>query len=99
MNTASQGSKIDFVVRMQRSSNTDRTSLSLADSGNTPSYVGGSSIATATTAGVAALVWSRNPGWSKGTVLQKLKEASEFYPSRSSNFGYGTYDALTAVTN
>ncbi len=93
------GSKVDFVVPMQRASNTDRTSLTLADSGDQPSYVGGSSVATATTAGVAALVWARNPGWSRETVLQKLKNASDFYPSRNSNFGWGTYDALQAVTN
>ena len=93
------GSQIEFVVRMQRDGNADRTSLTLADSGNTPSYVGGSSVATATTAGVAALIWARNPGWSRGTVLSKLRQASDFYPNRSSEFGYGTYDALEAMTN
>lgn len=93
------GSQIEFVVRMQRDANSGRTSLTLADSGNTPSYVGGSSVATATTAGVAALVWARNPGWSRSTVLSKMRAASDFYPSRNSEFGYGTYDVLEMMTN
>ncbi|MEL7145665.1 MAG: S8/S53 family peptidase [Bacteroidota bacterium] len=92
------GSKVDFAVTMQRASNTSRTSLTLADSGNTPSYVGGSSIATAQTAGIAALVWARNPSQSKSQVLDKMKRAGEFYPNRNRNFGWGKIDALKAVT-
>ena len=92
------GSKVDFAVTMQRASNTSRTSLTLADSGNTPSYVGGSSIATAQTAGIAALVWARNPSQSKAQVLDKMKRAAEFYPGRNNNFGWGKIDALQAVT-
>ncbi len=93
------GSKVDFTVTMQRASNTSRTSLTLAMSGDQPSYVGGSSVATATTAGIAALVWAQNPGLSRDQVLQKLKEASEFYPSRNSNYGWGNINALEAVSN
>jgi hypothetical protein len=48
-NTCHSGSQVDFVAVMQRNSNTDRTSLTLPMSGNTPSRVGGSSAATATT--------------------------------------------------
>lgn len=92
------GSKVDFAVTMQRAPNTSRTSLTLADSGNTPSYVGGSSIATAQTAGIAALVWARNPSQSKSQVLDKMKRAGEFYPGRNRNFGWGKIDALKAVT-
>ncbi len=92
------GSKVDFVVTMERSS-TGKKALTLPLSGYGTEYVGGSSVATATTAGIAALVWARNPSWSRSTVLDKLKRASEFYPSRNGNFGWGKIDALQAVTN
>lgn len=96
-NTCHKGSKVDFVAVMQRGSNNDRTSLTLAESGNQPSNVGGSSVATATTAGIAALVWATNPSQSRDQVLSRLKNASDFYPSRNSNYGYGLIDALEAV--
>lgn len=91
------GSAVDFVIVMQDRRNTDRRPLTLAESGNVPSRTGGSSVATATTAGIAALVWATNPGMSRSQVLQRLKDASEFYPSRSSSFGWGRIDALEAV--
>ncbi|MGB3465202.1 MAG: S8/S53 family peptidase, partial [Cyclobacteriaceae bacterium] len=97
-NICHDGSKVDFAITMQRANSSSRTSLTLADSGNTPSYVGGSSVATAQTAGIAALVWARNPSQSKAQVLDKLKRAGEFYPNRNSKFGYGKIDALKAVT-
>ncbi len=96
-NTCHDGSQVEFVATMQRRNNTDRTALTLALSGNTPANVGGSSAATATTAGIAALVWATNPGMSRSQVLQRLREASQFYPGRDSNFGYGKIDALQAV--
>ncbi len=96
-NICHDGSKVDFVVTMQRGSDGGRTSLTLADSGNRPSYVGGSSVATAQTAGMAALVWARNPSQSRAQVLDKLKRASQFYPNRNRDFGYGKIDALKAV--
>ncbi len=97
-NTCHDGSAVDFTVVMQRASDTDRTSLTLTMSGNTPTYVGGSSCATATTAGIAALIWAKNLNQSRSTVLQKMKNASQYYPSRHSSFGYGVIDALDAVT-
>ena len=96
-NTCHDGSKVDFVAVMQRRSNNDRVALTLATSGNTPANVGGSSAATATTAGIAALVWATNPGMSRSQVLQRLKNASQFYPSRDGNFGWGRIDANAAV--
>ena len=98
-NTCHDGSQVDFVAIMQRRENTDRTSLTLAMSGNTPAYVGGSSAATATTAGIAALVWATNPGQSRATVLHRMKQAASIYPGRSSNFGWGIVDANYAVNN
>ncbi|PHN02984.1 S8 family peptidase [Flavilitoribacter nigricans] len=96
-NTCHSGSEVDFVAVMQRSSDNSRTSLTLAPSGNTPAYVGGSSAATATTAGIAALVWATNPGQSRNQVLNRMKNASQFYPSRNSEFGWGLIDAAQAV--
>ncbi|MBK8044767.1 MAG: hypothetical protein IPK21_20205 [Haliscomenobacter sp.] len=55
--------------------------LSLALGGNTPPYVGGSSAATATTAGIAAQVWATNPSMTRDQVLTKLKNASSLYPA------------------
>ncbi|MEL6142144.1 MAG: S8 family serine peptidase [Bacteroidota bacterium] len=93
------GNKVDFVAVMQRRNETSRTSLTLALSGNTPSYVGGSSAATATTAGIAALVWATNPSQSREQILNRLKNAASIYPGRDNNFGWGIIDAYAAVTN
>jgi hypothetical protein len=95
--TCHDGSAVDFVAVMQRASNTDRTSLTLAMSGSTPAYVGGSSAATATTAGIAALVWATNPNQSRSQVLQRMKNAASIYPNRDNNFGWGTINAAQAV--
>ncbi|CAL2075640.1 Subtilase family protein [Tenacibaculum sp. 190524A05c] len=89
------GSKIDFTIEMERNSGNFVPVLSSND--GAANYVGGSSVATATTAGIAALVWARNPGWSRSQVLDKMKRAGEFYPNRNSSFGYGNIDALKAV--
>ncbi len=93
------GSKVDFTVTMQRASNTSRTSLTLAMSGDQPAYVGGSSVATATTAGIAAMIWATNPSQSRAQVLDRMKRAAHFYPSRNGNYGWGNIDALEAMTN
>ncbi|SNR16717.1 S8 family peptidase [Tenacibaculum jejuense] len=89
------GSKIDFTIEMERNSGNFVPVLSSYN--GAARYVGGSSVATATTAGIAALVWSKNPTWTRAQVLDKMKRAGEFYPNRNSNFGYGNIDALKAV--
>ncbi|MCB9267095.1 MAG: S8 family serine peptidase [Lewinellaceae bacterium] len=96
-NTCHSGPEVDFVVVMQRASDTDRTSLTLAPSGNQPAYVGGSSAATATTAGIAALIWATNPSQSRSQVLNRMKQASQIYPNRDSEFGWGLINAAAAV--
>lgn len=96
-NTCHDGPQVDFIVPMQRRNDNSRTSLTLAMSGNTPAYVGGSSAATATTAGVAALVWATNRGASRSNILNRLKNAASIYPSRDGNFGWGIIDAQQAV--
>ncbi len=97
-NTCHYGPEVEFACVMQRSYN-DNESLSLATCCNQPTYTGGSSCATATTAGIAALVWSQNPSASRATVLQVLRNASALYPAKDNNFGYGTIDANAAVND
>ncbi|MFD0993157.1 S8 family peptidase [Tenacibaculum geojense] len=92
-----KGSKIDFTIQMQRTNGTNNNIPILSYYDQQSSYVGGSSVATATTAGIAALVWAKNPSWSRSQVLEKLRQASDFYPNKNSEFGYGNIDALKAV--
>lgn len=92
------GSEVDFTIVMERNSNSNRNSLSLKQSGNSPSYIGGSSVATATAAGVAGLVWSVNPNFSREQVFEFLKTTSQYYPGISNYAGYGTLNAGAAVS-
>jgi len=97
--TCHSGPEVDFTIIMERASDDARTSLTLASSTNQPKYTGGSSCATATVAGIAALIWSQNPNASRSTILQALKNASEFYPARSNEFGWGKINAAAAVNS
>ena len=90
------GNKIDFTVTMQRASGENTVPVtSYYD--NQSDYVGGSSVATASTAGIAALVWAKNPTWNRDQVLTKMKQASRFYPTKNPDFGHGNINALLAV--
>lgn len=90
------GSKIDFTVVMQRATSGNTVPVD-GYYDNETNYVGGSSVATATTAGIAALVWSRNPTWTRTQVLTKMRQSSSFYPNKNAEFGYGNINALLAV--
>jgi subtilisin family serine protease len=83
-----KGSEIDFVVVMERAGD-NMHPLSLAMSGDAPSTVGGSSVATASCAGMAALVWSRFPSYTAAQVIDKLKTSSSNYPTRTGDYGWG----------
>jgi len=90
------GNKIDFTVVMQRAVSGNTVPVdSYYDSQS--DYVGGSSVATATTAGIAALVWAKNSGWTREQVLTKMKQSANFYPNKNPDFGYGNINALLAV--
>lgn len=89
------GSKIDFTVVMQRASGKTVPVVSYYD--NQSDYVGGSSVATATTAGIAALVWAKYPSWTRDQVLARMRQSANFYPNKNSEFGYGNINALLAV--
>ena len=91
------GSQVKFTIPMERNTNSNRNSLSLSYSGVTPTYIGGSSCATATAAGIAALVWSAKPSLTRAQILDCLKNTSQF-PSGVNNHGYGNMNALAAVT-
>jgi hypothetical protein len=90
------GSEVDFTVVMERSANSDRTSLGLHSSGTLPSYVGGSSTATAMGAGIAAMVWSVNPNFTRDQVLTLLKQNAQ-YTTPTGSKGYGRIKPLQAV--
>ncbi|WP_158728976.1 MULTISPECIES: S8 family serine peptidase [unclassified Flavobacterium] len=90
------GNKIDFTIAMQRATGGNTVPVtSYYD--NQSDYVGGSSVATATTAGIAALVWAKNPTWTRDQVLTKMKQSSRYYPTKNPDFGHGNIDALKAV--
>ncbi|RYH75656.1 serine protease [Flavobacteriaceae bacterium 144Ye] len=95
--TCHSGSKIDFTIIMEGDNNTSKAPPVLGFYNGERRYTGGSSVATATTAGIAALVWSRYPNWSRTQVLNRLKASSDFYPNKNGSFGYGNIDALQAV--
>jgi subtilisin family serine protease len=59
--------------------------------------MGGSSNATAVAGGIAALVWSYNPGMTRDQLRARLQQTAQYYPSRSSEEGYGLMNAVKAV--
>lgn len=91
------GSQIEFTVMMQRNASSSRLTLALGVSGNSPIYMGGSSSATATAAGIAALVWSANPSLSRDQVRSVMRQTAQYYPGKNSKRGYGLLDAKDAV--
>lgn len=97
-NTCHSGSDVEFVAVMQRRTDDNRTALTLAPSGNVPANVGGSSAATATTAGIAALIWATNPAQTREQVYARMKANSTWPSSRNGEFGYGIIDVGKAVT-
>jgi subtilisin family serine protease len=58
---------------------------------------GGSSAATAVVAGIAALVWSRNPTWSPQQVRHQLVSTAANAGSSDPVVGFGLIDAYKAV--
>jgi hypothetical protein len=95
--TCHDGSQVLYTITMERNSNNNRNSLSIPASGVTSTYIGGSSCATATTAGIASLVWSTRPNMTRAQVLNCLTNTAQFYPSKSSSQGYGNLNAYSAV--
>ena len=96
-NTCHDGSEVEFVMMMQRSGNNDRVAITLSEYSNQPNYVSGSSAATASVAGIAALVYANNPAASRGAVLHVLRQNASNYPNKDSDLGWGVIDAQGAV--
>jgi serine protease len=90
------GAEIDFTIQMQRASSGNSVPVNSYYNAQTD-YVGGSSVATATTAGIAALVWSKYPTWTRDQVLTRLKQSSTYYPTKNADYGHGNINALLAV--
>ncbi|HVI45711.1 MAG TPA: S8 family serine peptidase [Chitinophaga sp.] len=90
------GKEVDFTVVMERVQD-GKHPLSLAMAGDVPSTVGGSSVATATCAGIAALVWSKFPSYTSSDVLNKMAESASLYTNKSSKFGWGVINAKSAT--
>ncbi len=89
-----QGPTVDFAVVMQQSNGT--TPLAMARTSNWPTTIGGSSVATATMAGIAAIVWGKTSTRPRADVVSALKATSDF-PSRSNPiFGHGKANAQAA---
>jgi subtilisin family serine protease len=90
------GSDVEFTVVMQRTS-IDRRPLTLAMSGDAPSTVGGSSVATSSMAGLTALVWARYPTETRAQIMSRLVAASSNRNARSSSFGWGRVNVAAAI--
>lgn len=97
--TCHTGEEVDFVLTMERYFDTDRNSIGLATYSNQPKYIGGSSAATATVAGIAAIVWGESPTATRAQILTALKQAAHIYPNRDDDFGWGRIDAEQAINN
>ena len=91
------GSQVLYTITMERTASSSRNSLSLPFSGTNPTYIGGSSAATSTAAGIAALVWSARPNMTRAQVQTCLTNTAQFYPTRNSSKGYGNLNASAAV--
>lgn len=91
------GNKVDFTVVMEKASS-GLHPLSIAMSGDVPSTVGGSSVATASCAGMAALIWSKNPSYPRDSILSKMRRAASYPETRNSSFGWGIVNVATALT-
>ncbi|SHJ49569.1 Serine protease, subtilisin family [Hymenobacter daecheongensis DSM 21074] len=90
------GADVEFTVVMQPTSNNLRP-LTLAMSGDAPSTVGGSSVATASMAGMAAVVWAKYPTETRAQIMARLVAASSNRNARSSSFGWGRVNVAAAV--
>lgn len=91
------GSQVQFTIPMERNGNSSRTSLSLGTTTSSSTYIGGSSCATATAAGIAALVWAAKPNMTKDQVITCLRNTSQNFPTRNSNKGFGNLNATAAI--
>jgi subtilisin family serine protease len=93
-----KGKAIDFVIVMQKATGNNFYPIANAISGDVPTTVGGSSVATASSAAIAALVWSAHPTETREQIVQRLTTTASSYPTVNKNFGYGKLNAYAAIT-
>ncbi len=91
-----EGSKVDFAVVMEKTTG-GLHALCLARTGDAPATVGGSSVATSTMAGMAAVVWSQHPTETAAQIKARLVAASSNRNARSSTLGWGRVNLGAAV--
>lgn len=90
-----EGPKVEFAVVMEQASG--RHPLCLALAGAVPATVGGSSVATSSMAGMAAVVWSKYPTETRDQIKARLIAAASNRANRSSTIGYGRVNLAAAV--
>ncbi len=93
------GNEVDFTIYMERDATGNKAVTTSIDDELSfyRGYVGGSSAATATMAGITALVWGNNMDLDKDQIINRLIQTSSNYPDRDSDFGWGAIDACEAV--
>ncbi len=93
------GNEVDFTYYMERSSSGNKAVTLTNDDVNSfwQGYVGGSSAATASMAGLTAMVWANNPELTRDQVLSRLVQTSSEYPDKDDDFGWGVINACDAV--
>ena len=91
-----KGTQIDFVVVMQKTGD-NKNPIANAISGDVPTTVGGSSVATSTASGIAALVWSAHPFETREQIVQRLTTTASNYPNKTKDYGYGKLNAVAAI--
>ena len=91
-----KGEEVDFVVVMEKASNNLHT-LTTSMTGDVPTTVGGSSAATATTAGMAALIASKFPTLTRAQIVEKMRVNASLGNSKNANFGWGRVNINNAL--
>ncbi|UII25591.1 S8/S53 family peptidase [Fulvivirga maritima] len=94
-----KGDHVDFAVYLKRKSDGDYA-LGLNRTNYKSKKALGSSAASATVSGIAALIWSANPSLTKAQVVNIMRNAASYKRytgAPSSNYGYGIIDAELAV--
>lgn len=90
------GESVDFTVVMEKTKGKSFP-LTTAAYGDMPAIIGGSSVATATMAGMAALVWARYPTNTGSQILNRLTTSASFYPYKHPSLGWGNVNLEMAT--
>lgn len=98
-NNCHHGSATDFRVLMQRHWDNDRLTVTHDLSGSDRRYSGGTSCATATMAGMAALVWSKYPTASKAQIEDHLESMCKAPVQNVNKQGNGMLNIKLALDN